>query len=81
MNEEETYNMYGQKLVDLIEEMEQASVTPQLAACLLLDKTVDLTFFLHTNTDGTFDESEGRLLIQKMVDEKAETYRQRPTNN
>ena len=45
MNEEETYNMYGQKLVDLIEEMEQASVTPQLAACLLLDKAVDLTFF------------------------------------
>ena len=82
MNEEETYEMLGQKLVDLVEEMEKNAMDPLMASTLLLDKAIDLAFFLHVDPDnGSFDESAGRLMIQRMIDEKAEHFRQRPSNN
>lgn len=77
MTQEKIYNKHGKKLVDLVEEMEKDGLKPEMAMALILDKAIDLTFFISD------DEQEARNSIAYMTNEKAQQYRNHcePKNN
>ena len=68
MTEEETYDKWGERLVDLVEGMEKDGVDAQMAVALMLDKAIDLTF--HASGNGT----KARTAIKLMTEEVAERY-------
>jgi len=65
------YNRWGQELIDLVDKMEGDGIEPEMAMTLLLDTAVDLTFYL------TADEKHARRVVNAMLDESADKYRNR----
>tara|TARA_R110000824_G_scaffold166405_1_gene343165 strand:+ start:167 stop:415 length:249 start_codon:yes stop_codon:yes gene_type:complete len=65
------YNRWGQELIDLVDKMESDGIEPEMAMTLLLDTAVDLTFYL------TADEKHARRVVNAMLDEAADKYRNR----
>lgn len=75
-SQQEIYDHYGSKLVDLVEEMERDKLEPELAMTLLLDKAIDLTFHVTGSTgDGDVDESKAYWTVGAMLADKAKEYR------
>ena len=68
MTQEEIYDKWGERLVDLVEGMEKDGLDPQMAVALMLDKAIDLTF--HCNSDP----ANSREAVKIMTEEIAQRY-------
>ena len=66
--QEEKYNKWGDRLVDLVEEMKEDGLDARHAITLLLDHSISLTFY------ANLDPNNAREAIQIMTDSVAEDY-------
>ena len=73
--QKEIYDRHGMKLVDLVESMEQEGLEPVLAVALMLDKAIDLTFYV-CNT-----ETDARKCIGLMTEQKSGVYKRGHNEN
>lgn len=72
--EKELYEKHGERLVDFVEEMDSDNLDSSLAMTLLLDKAIDLAFYVSGS------EAKAREVIETMMMEKAIEYSDKEKN-
>jgi|19_taG_2_1085344.scaffolds.fasta_scaffold269068_1 hypothetical protein len=68
MTAEETYDKWGERLVDLVDGMAKDDMEAGMAVALLLDYSIDLTFYTAEN------ETAARSAIDLMTDDVAKRF-------